>query len=201
MPLPEQLVSLPLTEPVWDRFFGVFPLVLVGTREEGGGHDLAPKHLAMPLSWGNWFGFVCTPRHRTYQNAVRTGAFTVSYPRPEQVVVTSLAAAPRCGEHQDKPSLLVLPVFPAQVVDGVLVEGCHLYLECWLDRTLDDLDGNSLLVGRVAAVHVHASALRGDDREDNELVHDHPLFAYLYPGRFAVIDHSQGFPMPAGFKR
>ena len=200
MALPEYLVTLPLDEPVWDRFFSVFPLVLVGTREEDGGHDLAPKHLAMPLSWRNWFGFVCTPRHRTYQNAVRTGAFTVSYPRPEQVVITSLAAAPRCGEH-DKPTLLALPVFPAQVVDGVLVEGCYLHLECRLDRTLDDLDGNSLLVGKVVAVHVHANALRSEDREDNELVHDDPLFAYLFPGRFAVIDHSQGFPMPAGFKR
>lgn len=201
MSLPESLVSLSLDESIWERFFNVFPLVLVGTREEDGSHDLAPKHLAMPLSWGRWFGFVCTPRHRTYQNAVRTGAFTVSYPRPEQVVVTSLAAAPRCDGEQDKPSLLALPVFPAQVVDGVLVEGCPLYLECWLDRTVDDLDGNSLLMGRMAAAHVHVDALRGEDREDNELIHDHPLFAYLHPGRFAVIDQSLGFPLPAGFRR
>lgn len=201
MALPEHLVSLPLDEPVWDRFFSVFPLVLVGTREEGGGYDLAPKHLAMPLSWGHWFGFVCTPRHRTYQNAVRTGAFTVSYPRPEQVVATSLAASPRCGEDPDKPGLVALPVFPAQVVDGVLVRGCHLYLECRLDRTLDDLDENSLLVGRVVGVHVHAKALRAADQEDNELVHADPLLAYLYPARFTVIDRSQGFPLPAGFRR
>ncbi|MFZ1643731.1 MAG: flavin reductase [Candidatus Contendobacter sp.] len=200
MALPEHLLTLPLDEPVWERFFSVFPLVLVGTREEDGGHDLAPKHLAMPLSWRNWFGFVCTPRHRTYQNAVRSGAFTVSYPRPEQVVVTSLAAAPRAGD-QDKPSLLALPVFPAQVVDGVLVEGCHLYLECRLDRALDDLDGNSLLVGKVVAVHVHTDALRCEEREDNELVRDDPLLAYLFPGRFAIIERSQGFPLPAGFQR
>lgn len=201
MVLPDHLVSLPLDEPVWDRFFSVFPLVLVGTREAQGRHDLAPKHLAMPLSWGNWFGFVCTPRHRTYQNAVRTGAFTVSYPRPEQVVLTSLAATPRCDTQQDKPTLHALPVFPAQVVDGVLVAGCHLYLECRLDRTLDDLDENSLLIGRVVAVHVHAKALRSTDQEDNELVHDDPLLAYLYPGRFTAIDRSQGFPLPAGFRR
>lgn len=202
MSLPESLISLSLDEPVWERCFGVFPLVLVGTREADGGHDLAPKHLAMPLSWRNWFGFVCTPRHRTYQNALRSGVFTVSYPRPEQVLITSLAAAPRCGEQQqDKPTLQALPVFPATVVDGVLVEGCYLYLECRLERTLDELDGNSLLIGRVVAAHVHVDALRDEDREDNELIHDHPLFAYLYPARFAVIDRSQGFPLPAGFKR
>ena len=83
----------------------------------------------------------------------------------------------------------------------MLVEGCYLYLECRLERTLDELDGNSLLIGRVVAAHVHGDALRDEDREDNELIHDHPLFAYLYPARFAVIDRSQGFPLPAGFKR
>lgn len=196
----DTLVSLPMEEPIWERFFSVFPLVLVGTREDDGGYDLAPKHMAMPMSWKNWFGFVCTPRHRTYQNASRTGSFTVSYPRSEQIVLTSLAAAPRTDSNE-KPSLMALPVFPAQVVDGVLVEGCDLYLECELDRTVDDLGGNSLIIGRVVAAHVHAHALRGDDREDNDIIRDKPLFAYLYPERFAIIDRSQGFPMPAGFKR
>ncbi len=200
MSLPETLVSLPLADPIWERFFSVFPLVMVGTREEDGRHDLAPKHMAMPMSWKNWFGFVCTPRHRTYQNALRTGAFTVSYPRSEQIVLTSLAAAPRTDSNE-KPSLMALPVFPAQVVDGVLVEGCDLYLECELDRMVDDLGDNSLIIGRIVAAHVDRQALRGDDREDNDIIRDKPLFAYLYPERFAIIDRSQGFPMPAGFKR
>jgi flavin reductase (DIM6/NTAB) family NADH-FMN oxidoreductase RutF len=200
MTMPEKIISLPLDEPIWERFFSVFPLVLVGTREQDGGHDLAPKHMAMPMSWQNWFGFVCTPRHRTYQNASRTGVFTVSYPRAEQVVLTSLAAAPRT-DSSEKPSLMALPVFPALAVDGVLVEGCNLYLECELDRMVDDLGDNSLIIGRVVAAHVHPDALRGDDREDNDIIRDKPLFAYLYPERFAVIDRSQGFPMPAGFKR
>lgn len=201
MTLPEGFVSLPLDEPVWERFFSVFPLVLVGTREADGGHDLAPKHLAMPMSWGPWFGFVCTPRHRTWVNALRTGVFTVSYPRPDQVVLASLAASPRCGEARHKPALQALPVFAAQAVDGVLVEGAPLHLECRLEHTLEGLDDNGLMVGRVLAVHVHRDALRDPERDDNELVRDRPLFAYLYPGRFAVIERSDGFPMPAGFRR
>ncbi len=200
MSLPDALVSLPMDEPIWERFFSVFPLVMVGTREEDGGHDLAPKHMAMPVSWKNWFGFVCTPRHRTYQNALRTGVFTVSYPRSEQIVLTSLAAAPRTDSNE-KPSLMALPVFPAQAVDGVLLLGCDLYLECELDRMVDDLGDNSLIIGRIVAAHVDQHALRGDDREDNDIIRDKPLFAYLYPERFAIIDRSQGFPMPAGFKR
>ena len=196
----EPLVTLPMATPIWERFFSVFPLVLVGTREADGGYDLAPKHLAMPMSWQNWFGFVCTLRHRTYQNVLRQRAFTVSYPRFEQIVYASLAAGPR-GADAGKPSLQALPVFPARGVDGVLVEGCDVYLECELDRLVDDLGDNSLIIGRIVAAHVHPRALRGDDREDNELIHDQPLFAYLYPERCAVIAQSQGFPMPAGFKR
>ena len=195
-----QLVNLPIDQPIWERFFSVFPLVLVGTREQDGGHDLAPKHMAMPMGWQNFFGFVCTPRHQTYHNVLRSGVFTVSYPRPEQVVLASLAAAPRRSS-QDKPALSALPVFAAATVDGVLVENCSLYLECELERILDDLGENSLIIGRIVAAQADAQVLRGADREDNELMHQQPVFAYLHPHRFAVIDNSQGFPMPLGFKR
>ena len=84
-----ELVELDVGQPIWDRFFWVAPLVLIGTREPDGGHDLAPKHMVTPLGWQNYFGFVCTPRHGTYGNAQRTGVFTVTYPRPEQLVTVS----------------------------------------------------------------------------------------------------------------
>ena len=87
------LVALGTEHPVWDRFFHASPLVVVGTREEDGSFDLAPKHMAMPVGWENWFGFVCTPRHATYGNAKREGVFTVSFPRPSQVLSASLASA------------------------------------------------------------------------------------------------------------
>ena len=64
----------------------------------------APKHMVSPLGWQNFFGFVCTPRHRTYQNIRREGAFTVTFPRPSQVVLTSLSAAPR-DDDDVKPAL------------------------------------------------------------------------------------------------
>ena len=193
-------LELELEEPVWERFFSVFPLVLVGTREPDGGHDLAPKHLAMPMSWGNYFGFVCTPRHATYGNLKRTGEFTVSYPNPDQVLAASLAASPRCAEGE-KPALEVLEVEPARVVDGVLVTGARVQLECRLERIIDDLGENSLIIGRVVAARVAEDAERARDRDDNEQINHAPLLASLYPARFAVIDHAQGFPMPQGFKR
>ena len=88
----QNLVELDVSHPGWERFFWVAPLVLVGTREADGSHDLAPKHMAMPVGWENYFGFVCTPRHHTYLNIRRSGVFTISYPRPDQLVLASLPA-------------------------------------------------------------------------------------------------------------
>jgi flavin reductase (DIM6/NTAB) family NADH-FMN oxidoreductase RutF len=194
-----ELVELDVSRPIWDRFFWVAPLVIIGTREPDGSHDLAPKHMVTPLGWQNYFGFVCTPRHRTYGNARRVGAFTVTYPRPDQLVTTSLAASPRQG--RDKPALAVLPVFPASVVDGVLVEGGSLFLECELDRIVDGFGDNALIVGRVVAARGDEAVLRATDRPDEQVVHDAPLLAYLNPGRFAAIADSLSFPFPSGMRK
>jgi flavin reductase (DIM6/NTAB) family NADH-FMN oxidoreductase RutF len=195
-----RLETLDVSQPIWDRFFTVAPLVLVGTMEENGEVDLAPKHMAFPMGWDNYFGFVCTPRHRTLQNAQRAGVFTVSYPRPSQLVLTSLAASPRC-EADSKPIVSMLKTFPATTVDGVLVEDGYLFFECELERVVDGFGVNSLVTGRIVAAHVHQDALRGIDRDDAELLMQAPMLGYLYPGRFAVIDQTQAFPFPAGMQR
>jgi hypothetical protein len=74
----DKVISLRTDRPVWDRVFRVFPLAIVGSREAEGRCNLAPKHLANPLGWGNHFGFVCSPDHSTYHNVRRHGAFTLS---------------------------------------------------------------------------------------------------------------------------
>lgn len=194
------LIELDVSQPIWERFFWLAPLVLIGTVEADGRHDLAPKHMAFPMGWENYFGFVCTPRHHTYGNIERDGVFTVSYPRPSQLVLTSLAASPRF-EGDNKPALAALPVIPAQKVSGVLVEGCSVYLECELERVVDGFGVNSLIVGRVIAARVAADAQRLDDGDDQALIHASPLLAYLHPGRFASVDDSLSFPFPAGMRK
>lgn len=200
MPTENELVRLDLNQPVWERFFSVAPLIVVGTREPDGSYDLAPKHMAMPLGWENYFGFVCTPRHRTYQNIRREQVFTVSFPRPDQVVLTSLSAAPRCND-DSKPALAVLPTFPASAIDGVFLQDAYLFLECELDRILDGFGDNSLIAGKVIAAHVQQQALRVFDRDDRDLLLQSPLLAYLPPGRFAKIEQSFSFPFHFGFKQ
>ncbi len=195
-----KLITLPVDRPIWERVFCVAPLVIVGSKEPTGEYDLAPKHMAMPLGWGNYFCFVCSPRHATYHNIRRHGAFTVSYPRVGEVIYTSLAAAPR-SEDQSKPSLLALPTLAASKVDGVLVTGCYLYLECSLHSMLDDFDGYSLIIGKIVAAAAHEDALRKQEIDDSDQIFRFPLLAYLQPGRIAEIRQSTTFPLPEGFSR
>lgn len=196
----EEMVSLDPTGPVWDRVFTVSPLVVVGTRE-GDGYDLAPKHMATPLGWEGLYGFVCTPSHSTYRNARAEGAFTVSYPRPDQVVVTSLTAAPRCEGREHTPGLESLPTEPAETVEGIVLRDASLVLECELRDVMDDLGNASLVVGRIVAARASREALRTTEVDDDEVLARSPVLAYLSPGRYAEIAESRSFPFPAGFER
>ena len=38
-------VALSTEAPIWNRFFGVAPLVVIGTRDADGHFNLAPKHM------------------------------------------------------------------------------------------------------------------------------------------------------------
>jgi flavin reductase (DIM6/NTAB) family NADH-FMN oxidoreductase RutF len=184
---------------LWQRVFTVSPLVLVGTKDTDGTYDLAPKHMAMPLGWGDRYCFVCTPRHRTYRNIERHGFFTVSFPRYFQIVQASLAATRRDADGT-KPTLAALPTFPARSVDGMLVHGCYLFLECELDRFVE-LDDASLVIGRIVAASALEDAIRDPDRDEAELLHRLSPLAFLSPSRFAAVDDTQSFPYPASFKR
>ena len=192
-------VALPPGGDLWDRVFVPAPLVLVGTLDEDGTPDIAPKHQAMPLGWADWYGFACTSRHRTHANARRTGEFTVSYPTPDQAVLIGQAAAPRADG--EKLTLALLEQLPAAEVDGVLVGGASLWLECRVDRIVDGFDTHDLIVGRIVRAAAPEWAVRNPERDDAELLHDNPALVYLAPDRFARVADTLAFPFPAEFTR
>ena len=193
-------ITLDLSAPVWDRFHLVAPLFVVGTMEANGDLDMAPKHLGGPMSWDNHFGFVCSPTHATYKNIVRDEVFTVSFPRPDQLVLASLAASGRCGDGR-KPVVQALPTCPASVIEGKFLLDSYLGLECKLDRIVENLGRNILILGEVVAAHVHEDALLVSDGDPHTQIAEHPLLAYLPPGRFARIKETYSFPFPEDFRR
>lgn len=194
-----KVVELDVGSPIWSRFFLVAPLIVVGTLEEDGAVDLAPKHMAMPLGWQNYFCFVCSPRHATQRNAQRSGQFTVSFPRPGQIVQSSLVASGRSADGS-KPAVRASATVPARVVEGVLVRDAYAWLECALERVVDGFGENSLVVGEIVAASVDEHALRASESDDADLVAAAPLLAYLSPGRYAEIGETFSFPFPKDFR-
>lgn len=197
----EKYSSLNLEFPVWERFFTVAPIVVIGTREEEG-YDMAPKHMAMPLGWENYFGFVCTPNHGTYQNIIKNKVFTVSFPTPEQIVYASLGASSRKEEvSKSEGTVKTLPLVKATTVDAPFLENAYLCLECELYKIVDGFKENSLITGIIKAAHVHKDYLRVSEKDEREQLYKNPLLAYIPPGRFAKIEKTFAFPFPKDFKK
>jgi flavin reductase (DIM6/NTAB) family NADH-FMN oxidoreductase RutF len=86
------------------------------------------------------------------------------------------------------------------VVDGVLVAGAYLALECRLERVIDGFGENGIVTGEIVAASVAAEAARGAEVDDNELLARSPLLAYLSPGRLASVRESRSFPFPLDFR-
>lgn len=197
----KDFTSFDLDNPIWERIFTVAPLVAIGTKEEDG-YDMAPKHMATPLGWNRYFGFVCTPAHGTYQNIKKNKVFTVSFPKPDQIVFTSLSASPRV-DAISKPEVTInaLPLVRASTMDAPLLKDAYLYLECELYKIIDGFKDNILIVGIIKVAHVHNDYLRISDKDEREQLHNHPLLAYIAPNRFAKIDETYAFPFPKDFKK
>lgn len=196
----DDLRSIDTERPVWDHFFTVSPLVLIGTIDEDGAADFAPKHMVTPMGWQNYFGFVCAPSHSTCENIVRSDQFTVSFVKPGQLLYTSLAASPRDAAG-DKTILKNFDTFETREIAGKFVRDAYLYFECRHFKTVYGFGENCLITGEIVAAYAEPAFLRASEYDDQELIHDSPLFAYLAPGRFAAIDRSNGFPFPADMKK
>ncbi|MGI9621397.1 MAG: flavin reductase family protein [Acidimicrobiales bacterium] len=199
MEQPLQQTELSPGGDLWDQVFVPAPLVLVGTVDADGGFDLAPKHQAMPLGMGDFYGFVCTDRHRTHENVLRTGEFTVSYPTPDQVVAIGQAAAPRVED--EKLTLGFIDQISAVEVDGVLAAGASLWLECRVDRVVEGFGTHDLIVGKIVRAAAPSRAVRDPERDDAELIHATPALVFLSPDRFSSVSDTLSFPFPAEFSR
>ena len=197
----DNYTALDTSFPIWDQIFTVSPLVVIGTKE-GDEYDLAPKHLVTPVSFGNYFGFVCTPRHSTYHNVKKTGFFTVSYPIPDQVILTSLSAASR-KENKNKfeEVLKALPTLKAKTMDALMIANSYLFLECRLFKIIDGFEENSFITGKIERAVAKTNYMRISEQDEQEQILKNPLLAYIAYGRFAKIDQTFNFPFPKDFNR
>lgn len=196
------MVDITEDRELWSRAFLVHSLVIIGSKEEDGGYNLAPKHLALPLGFRRYFGFMGTPRKSTYRNVEREKVFTVSYPRPEQVIISSFTASQR-EEDDSKPVIEQVATEEARQIDGRFLKDAYLQLECRLTGVYGKFDEWEMVAGEIVAAYAHKDTLRtnGDDMDDDRLIQDSPLLAYLYPNRFSIVKESHTFPFPKDFSR
>ncbi|MCX2720762.1 flavin reductase [Lentiprolixibacter aurantiacus] len=196
-----KLAHLNTKQSLWDQVFTVAPLVIIGTREDDK-YDLAPKHMVTPIGFGPYFGFVCTPRHATFHNIKDTGEFTVSFPKPDQLVFTSLSATPRKDSCSNYDIVFEsLPMVKALNRDLPIIEGAYLYLECRCLKILDGFDDYAIITGEVLAAYADSQYTLVSERDKDKQLRQHPLLVYVAPGRFATITQTFNFPFPKDFER
>lgn len=196
-----EMIELDVEQDVWDRTYTVYSLLIIGSKEEDGNYNFAPKHMAMPMGFSNHFGFIGTPRKSTYRNIQREKVFTVSYPKPSQLTVSSLAATQR-EDDDSKPILNEIPTTPAQKIEGRFLKGSYIQLECKLTECLGKFGEWELVVGEIVAARINKKmSIKMGNSDEGQLIYDNPLLAYLHPNRFSVIKESNVFPFPKELKR
>lgn len=196
------MIKISVDDEMWNRIYTVHSLVIIGSKEPDGSFNMAPKHMAMPMGFSNYFGFMGTPRKSTYRNVEREKVFTVSFPRPDQVVISSLSASRR--EIDDsKPILKKIPMTDATEIEGKFLKNSYFNLECRLSQFLGKFGEWELVIGEVVAAYVNEDAMRRESKnfDGAQHVYDSPLLAYLHPDRFSKIRKSNAFPFPEDFKR
>lgn len=195
----EEIISLEDTSP-FEKVFASYSLVVIGTLEEDGVYNLAPKHMVTPVGWSGYFGFACSPDHHTTKNIKRTEEFTVSYPHPDEIVSISLSAEPR-DDKGHKPDLSELETVDSPKIDAEFIKNSYIYLECELKKIFNELGENNFIIGEIIGKYIDKNAIRTQDKDDAETIHNNPILAYLHPGRYSKIDSSNSFPFPKNFKK
>ena len=197
----KDFITLNVKESIWEHFYTVAPLIVVGTKENNG-FDLAPKHMVTPIGFSDYIGFVCTPRHNTYHNILREKRFTISFVKPDQILLSSLAAFPRCSvDSFPKDITNHIPTISTQVGENIFIEDSYVLMDCDLHKVIDGFDDYSIITGKIKLAMVHKNYKIISDEGQQSHIYENPLLAYIAQGRFASVKKTMSYPFPKDFHR
>ena len=94
-----------------------------------------------------------------------------------------------------------LPTFKGKYVDSLLLTDSYLFLECKLFKVIDGFGNNSLITGVIQSAYADIDYVRQSERDDQEMIYEFPLLAYLPYGRYAIVKKTFNYPFPKDFKR
>lgn len=181
-------------------YFTVKPLILVTTVGPSGLPNVAPKTQNMNVGRNEeYFAFVCTPKHHTYQNVKAQGEFVVNYPGPD--LIRNVSASSQLAENVDEIALAGLTAIPSLVVKPPRIKECFAHLECKLVE-FKELDNVNIILGRVVARSAsrEVSFEREKAKANIRLLATHPLLAYVYPDHYTKINDAKEFVFPGNYK-
>jgi len=183
-----------------DQYFTIKPIILVTTLRRSGLPNVAPKTQCMSVGRREeYFAFVCTPKHHTYQNAKADKEFVVNYPGPN--LIEKISATSQIAENIDEVALAGLTSIPSLVVKPPRIKECMVHLECKV-MDIKDLGDGSIILGKVVArsSNPEISFKRVMAEESLNLLSKHPLLAYVYPDHYTRIDTAEKFIFPKNYK-
>jgi len=197
----KDFITLNVQESIWEHFYTVAPLVVVGTKEKNG-FDLAPKHMVTPIGFSDYIAFVCTPRHSTYHNIEKEKKFTISFVKPDQILLSSLAAIPRCSVNSFPNDITDnIPTISTEKGENIFIADSYVLFDCDLHKIIDGFDDYSIITGKIKLALVHKDYKIISDEGQQTQIYENPLLAYIAQGRFASIKETLSYPYPKDFHR
>jgi len=165
-------ISLPLEAPKhlsgeqasnWyrERNFVICPMVLITTVNREGTPNAAVKTNFMTVGSMTCYAFHCSPQHHTYQNIMETKEFVINVPTEDiigKVLNAAVITEKPCPPGANEIERAGLTPIPSEKVKPPRIKECVAHYECLLDW-----HKNGLIVGKVVAVSVDESLIRGTD--------------------------------------
>lgn len=146
-------------------WFYPLPVLIVGTFDEKGQAN------AMNAAWGGIYGvnkvILClTETHKTTQNIIARGAFTISFADEKNVVASDYVGLESANKISNKMEKAGFTTTKSEFVNAPIINELPLTLECKLEKVL--MDGN--LVGEIVNVSASEDVLDENGNVDSSKV-------------------------------
>ena len=137
------------------------PVLIVGTYDENGNPD------ALNAAWGGQYDhnqvMLCLSKHKTTDNMVKKGAFTVSFADVKHVVEADYVGIVSANDVPDKLARAGLHTVKSEFVDAPIIEEFPLTLECKFLKFNED--GN--VIGEIVNVSADERIIGADGKIDS----------------------------------
>lgn len=145
------------------------PVLMIGTYDENGVPDV------MNVGWGGMSGakyvnINISRNHKTTENILRTGAFTMSFADESHLVEADYFGLVSAYQEKNKVERAGMHAVKSAFVDAPVIEEFPLTLECRVAE-LREIRGHVEIIGEVVNMSADESVLDESGQVDADLLH------------------------------